>query len=128
MMTEITIVTRNGIDFAMLPLADYYLISEAAETASDAQAILSASRNPQDYIPLELAERIWNGENAIRVWRDHRGMTQAELATACGLARPYIAQLEAGKRQMSVAVLGRLAEALDTDVAFLMPVADAKLH
>ncbi len=34
----------------------------------------------------------------LAFWRARRGLTQAELARTAGLSRPYLAQIEAGKR------------------------------
>jgi len=46
------------------------------------------------------------------VWREHRGLTQQQLAEAAGISVPYLSQIEAGKRQGSAEVLAAIAKAL----------------
>jgi predicted transcriptional regulator len=53
-----------------------------------------------------------DGENTLRVWRDHRGMCSKEWAEATGLAAPYISQLETGKREGIIETFKKLAAAL----------------
>lgn len=52
------------------------------------------------------------GGNPVRLWRKYRRQTQAQLAKRCGIAVPYLSQIEMGKRQPSSAVLKGLALAL----------------
>jgi uncharacterized phage-associated protein len=51
----------------------------------------------EELIPAEIVDRLIDGENKLRVWREYRGMSAKELAEATGLAAPYISQLETGK-------------------------------
>ena len=63
-----------------------------------------------------MADALLGGENPIRVWRDHRRMTQEQLAAAAGVRRAYVAQLESGRRRGSAMVLARIARALKVDI------------
>ncbi len=54
-----------------------------------------------------------DGENALKVWRKHRGVTQRALAKAAGKSKSYICEIEAGKKSPSVKTLKALAKALD---------------
>lgn len=56
---------------------------------------------------------ILDGANPLRVWREHRGLTQQQLADQAGISKPYLSQLEAGKRTGSATVLSALAQALN---------------
>ena len=49
----------------------------------------------------------------LRLWRFHRGLTQAQLARAAGLPRPNLSAIERGKREVSLSTLRALALALD---------------
>jgi DNA-binding XRE family transcriptional regulator len=69
------------------------------------------SRNEEAF-PAEVADGIIDGENPIRVFREYRGLTQEKLAKAAHIARPYLAELEACKKQGSVAVLKKIARLL----------------
>jgi DNA-binding XRE family transcriptional regulator len=79
-----------------------------------------AKRNP-DFVPATLVDRLLAGENPVRVWRHHRGMTQAALAGGARIAKPHLSQLESGKRTASQSVLRRLAQALRVDIDDLVP-------
>ena len=46
-----------------------------------------------------MVDRILNGENLVRVWREHRGLTVSALAQMAGIAQPYLSQIETGKRE-----------------------------
>jgi transcriptional regulator with XRE-family HTH domain len=59
---------------------------------------------------------ILDGANPIRVWREHRGLSQQQLAETAGISKPYLSQLEAGKREASQRVIRRLAKALRVDL------------
>ena len=48
----------------------------------------------------------------IRTMREMRGMTADELATAVGKSRPYIANIEAGRKPLPTLLLPRVAAAL----------------
>jgi DNA-binding XRE family transcriptional regulator len=49
-------------------------------------------------------------------WRKHRGLTQIELSQAADISQPYLAQLENGQREGTVAVYGRLAKLLNVRI------------
>ena len=44
-----------------------------------------------------------DGENKLRVWREHRGISAKELAEATGLAAPYISQARRNHRDVQEA-------------------------
>ena len=50
-------------------------------------------RGEDELIPLGITERRLAGGSAVKVWREHRGMTQEGLAKASGVSRPMIAVL-----------------------------------
>lgn len=62
----------------------------------------------------------------IRRWRLERGLSQEDVAHRVGIDLSYFGQIERGKRNPTIAVLGRIADALDTPlVRFLDAVPDA---
>ncbi|MCH8002882.1 MAG: helix-turn-helix domain-containing protein [Proteobacteria bacterium] len=69
---------------------------------------------------LDVTERLVAGVHPIKVFRDYRGMTQAELARQVGLSPMYISQIETGRRGGSTKALRRIAAALDIDLADLV--------
>ncbi len=60
------------------------------------------------------------GPNYLRMWREFRRMTQAELAEAVDTNANMIGYLESGERGLSVKWLRRLAPALDTTPGMLL--------
>lgn len=52
--------------------------------------------------------------------RKDKKMTQSELAVSSGLDRTYISDIERGKRNPTISVLLRLAEALGVSVSVLI--------
>jgi transcriptional regulator with XRE-family HTH domain len=63
-------------------------------------------------IPSEVTYALLDGANPVRVWREHRGLTQQQLAQAAGISVPYLSQIESGKRAGSTDVLAALARGL----------------
>ena len=121
-MTEITVITEDGEQFAKVPLGLWQTVSAEIEAHRDSAVIAGASREARDYIPLEVASRIWDGVSPVRAWREHRRMTQNRLAEATGMARAFLSQVETGKRDLSVKMLQKVAMALNADISFLVPV------
>lgn len=80
------------------------------QTYDRAKAALAAGED--GLIPADYANRLLNGENALRVYRDLRGMTQAALAEKASVNRVTVAEIETGRKQGSVTALRALANAL----------------
>lgn len=56
----------------------------------------------------------------IKQWREHRGLTQAQLSGRVGISEPHLSLIENGKRQYTQETLEALADALSTDAASLL--------
>jgi DNA-binding XRE family transcriptional regulator len=74
----------------------------------------------EEFLPAEMVDALLDGANPIRVWREHRRLSQQQLAEVAGISKPYLSQLEAGKREASQRVIRRLAEALRVDLDDLL--------
>ena len=61
----------------------------------------------------------------IRAVREARGMSQAELAKRMGVVQQTGAKYESAGRDMRSGTIARLAQALDTSIAFLLGQTDA---
>ena len=68
-------------------------------------------------IPDELLDRL--GQK-VRALRSGRGMTRKMLAADSAVSERYLAQLEQGQGNISIALLQRVALALRTDLAALV--------
>jgi transcriptional regulator with XRE-family HTH domain len=76
----------------------------------------------------ECGERIFDGENALLVWREARGLSIEELAKRTNLAVAYLRKCEDGKRHLSPANEKVVAKALDIDPCELEPFPSAFGH
>jgi len=70
----------------------------------------------EELIPDYMVRQLLDSENPIRVWREYRALTQAELAHAAGISTAYLSQLESGKRVGTAGVLSRIAQSLNVTV------------
>lgn len=114
MKTEI--IERKGRRFAVVPLKAYEQLVHDAEMLDDVRAYDAAKARHEETFPAAVADRLLNGENPILVFRSYRGLTQKELANSAHIARPYLAELETGRKQGSVAVLKRVSRALRVEL------------
>ncbi|MBE0437432.1 MAG: helix-turn-helix transcriptional regulator [Methylomicrobium sp.] len=113
---SVQFIEQNGQRlYAVVPVAEFDELLDKAEMLDDIKAYDEAMARDEEMIPAEVVYRLLD-ENKIKVWREYRELTQAELAQCCGLAQATIAQLEGGKRTGSVTVLKKIAEALSLDL------------
>ncbi|AEF98661.1 helix-turn-helix domain-containing protein [Methylomonas methanica] len=114
---SVQFIEQNGQkQYAVMPVADYEKLLEKAEMLGDITAYDQALTSEDELVPAEIVNRLLNGENKIKVWREHRGLTQAGLAESCKMAQASIAQMESGKRTGTIAALKKIAETLDVDL------------
>jgi predicted transcriptional regulator len=62
------------------------------------------------------------GPNFLRKWREHRKLSQVELAEMVGTSHQVIGYLERGRTQLSAKWLRRLADALSTTPGHLLDI------
>ncbi|MGV8854357.1 MAG: helix-turn-helix transcriptional regulator [Devosia sp.] len=105
-MNEMITITR----------AEYEHLRQAAEDLADIEAYDRAIAAGEESIPAEYVNRMIDGESPLRVFRDLRGLTQAALATASGVNRVQIADIEAKRKTGSVATLRKLAASLGVTI------------
>ncbi len=114
-MTVQFIETEAG-RLAVLPEAEYRRLAEAAEDAADATAIdrfrERLAVGDEELVPAAIVNRLIAGENPVRVWREHRGLTSKALAEAAGVTPAYLSQIEGGQRDGSFETMRKLAAAL----------------
>lgn len=63
-----------------------------------------------------------NFSDKIRLLRQSQRLTQKELAQHIGVAQPYIAEIESGKKKPSTHVLEKLCDALGCSADFLLGI------
>jgi DNA-binding XRE family transcriptional regulator/anti-sigma28 factor (negative regulator of flagellin synthesis) len=108
--------TPIGDDMILISKADYNALVESHDDNIDLIAIAELRRKiasgEEEMVPSEMVDRILNGENLTRVWREHRGLTIKALAAMIDVAPAYLSQIETGKRDGTVKTMQRIAKAL----------------
>jgi mRNA interferase RelE/StbE len=100
-------------DSVTIPRAEYDRLLADAKLLADIAAYDTAMTARGEGMPGPVLARLVNGENAARVIREWRGLTQAEAARRAGLHRVQLHDIETGKKRGSVDTLKALAAALD---------------
>lgn len=121
MSAQIQYIERDGRrEYAVVPIDTYRSLLEKAEMLDDIrdfdEALRELEHGEDELIPGEVVHRLIDGEPPVRVWREHRGLSQAQLAKQAGVTQGAVAQLESGSRRGSVTLLRKLAIALDVDM------------
>ena len=110
--------------------AEYDRLCAAEEDFADLQAALATrariEAGTDELVPAAVADRIIDGASPLRVWREHRGLSQSALASDTGVDRARIADIEAGRATGSDATLHALADALKLTVEDLHPATRRK--
>lgn len=125
MSAQVQIIEKDGVpEYAIVPIEQYrrllVLVEDAADIA-DADAALAAIQAGEEVYPAELVACLaLADEPPLKVWREYRGMTQDRLAVLAGVSKSYISQIEAGKKNGSVKVMRKVAEALAVDLDDLL--------
>ena len=120
----VKILESNGKPaFAVLPYDEYIALRELAEDAQDAVTLARFAKRhasgKEETVPVEVVDRLLAGEPPLRVWREFRGMTAAQVAAAVQITPAHVSKIESGKGEPSVALLKRLARVLRVDMEVL---------
>ena len=71
-------------------------------------------------MPDDLQEKLALKEaHPIKLVRKYRGLTQGELAQEAGISRPYLTEIETGRKEGSIRAIKALAESLDVPLDVL---------
>jgi DNA-binding XRE family transcriptional regulator len=98
-----------------IPRSEYEALRAALDCFEDAAAVAAyRATRADESLPIEVADRLLAGENPLRVWRRHRGMTQRALAAVIG--KSYLSEIESGKKDGSIRVIKAAAKALGVDL------------
>ncbi|MFA6964465.1 helix-turn-helix domain-containing protein [Bosea sp. (in: a-proteobacteria)] len=109
-------LTIDGQAYVALTRGRYEQLVELVEDAADAAAVERfkerLAAGDEELLPSEMVDRMLAGENLVRVWREHRGLTVSALAEKAGIAQPYLSQIETGKREGTLQTMKKIADAL----------------
>ena len=88
------------------------------EDASDVEAVRTfnerLARGEEELIPAEFVNRMIDGENKVKVWREYRGLLARDLAEKAGISIEELNKIENGS--MSPDNAARIAAALGLTV------------
>lgn len=112
--------TPNGDEMVVLPRAEYEALIDIAEMAADVSAYDEAKKRivagEDERVPGQFVDRLIDGENPVRVWRDFRGLSAKDLAAEAGISAAYLSEIETGKKEGSLSVLKAIAKILRVDL------------
>jgi DNA-binding XRE family transcriptional regulator len=99
-----------------IPRVEWEALRDRVEDLEDALVVERFRKeyglDTDAFIPEAVADRLLDGEAPLRVWRNHRGLTQEALAKASGVSRALIADIETGRKRGSIETTFALADAL----------------
>lgn len=117
-------------EMAIVPRMEYERLKAIEqETKEDAGVAALIARAKKEIaggaplIPKEVVDRLANGDNPIRVLRQFREETQAELATGVEITQHYLSDLETGKRKGPLELHQKIARYLGVPLDLLAPIA-----
>lgn len=96
----------QGKPYVLIPLHDYRAMMSDHSGGEDL---------PDDILDALTAKQ----ESPVKILRKYRGLTQVELAEKAGISRPYLAEIETGKKDGSIRAIKALAKALGVNSALL---------
>jgi DNA-binding XRE family transcriptional regulator len=119
------IIERDGKPaYALVPIDEWDRIVEMLEDVADLQACDEVLADPKhEWVPFAVVQALVEGQNPIKVWREHRRLTREQLAERAGLDTPTITRLEEGRAEIPSELLARLATALALEPEDLSPTA-----
>jgi predicted transcriptional regulator len=100
-------------------------MAKATEAAEDAGTVRLVARARKEIaaggplLPKQVADRLANGKNAVRVLREWRAVTQMDLSSKTGLSQSHISDIEGGRRTGTPGALRRIADALKVPLDLL---------
>ncbi|MBF0626212.1 MAG: helix-turn-helix transcriptional regulator [Magnetococcales bacterium] len=113
-MSVIQFIENNGRkEYAILPYPLFERLATLIEEVEDLQAVEAfhdrddGFRIPEAILRCELA-----GESPIKLWREHRGLTPAQLAEQSDVALVVLERIEAQAIVVPPETLDRLSRAL----------------
>lgn len=111
---------ENEQTYVLVPEETYQQWQEMREDLYDVAAYDYAKSLNSEAFPMELFDAIDAGESGVKLFREYRGKTIAELAETSGLSSAYLSQIEHGKRDGTIKTMQAIAVALNVDLDMLV--------
>lgn len=110
------ITTPKGETLIMLSESEYERLVDLADVAIADRVMANVAAGRDEFIPSEIVDRLLAGENKVKVWRGHRGLSARELAEKTGLSASYISEIESGRKEGSISAMKKIAAAMGLDL------------
>lgn len=105
-----------------IPREEYERLRKAADMLEDLEDEAAFDRfkarfaaGDEEFIPSEMVDRLLRGDNHVKVWREHRGLSEDELAVRAGVSRGEVDEIERG-HEPSLAMMRLIAAALNVTI------------
>lgn len=93
----------EGKPYVLIPLQEY-------------RSLLTPDKKGPVYSD-EVFKKLTEGrEHPVKIFRKEKGLTQEELAKAAKISRPYLTEIETGRKRGSVTALKNIAYVLEVDL------------
>jgi DNA-binding XRE family transcriptional regulator len=118
------IKSPGGEDMVLLSVAEYERLIEAAEDLRDSFIAENSRREiesgKEELLSHVEVKELLAAKTPLAFWRKKRGLTQAALAKATGVAQGFLSEIEAGQKPGTTATLRKIADALRITVDDLL--------
>jgi ribosome-binding protein aMBF1 (putative translation factor) len=112
----------KGDDIVILSRKEYdRLLVAANEDASDSAVAKKAIARNEEVLSEAEMDELLAAKTPLAFWRRKRGLTQIDLAKAAKIAQGFLSEIESGLKTGDVAVLLRIAVALEISLLDLVP-------
>jgi antitoxin component HigA of HigAB toxin-antitoxin module len=112
-MSKVQMIEIEGRRAYLVPADIWERVKAMVEDAQDAATYAEAQANDDGFrVPHAVVLAEIDGAHPVKAWRDFRGLTLQALADAAGVSKPYVSQIEGGKRAGTTATLKKLAGVL----------------
>jgi hypothetical protein len=79
MNQDVQLIERDGKpEYAVIPYDDFEELTRLAEAMRDIESFDAALADPGETVPHAVMRRLVDGESPLKVWREHRGLSQVE--------------------------------------------------
>jgi ribosome-binding protein aMBF1 (putative translation factor) len=114
------LITQGGKPaFIVIPIEEWRRIEATLEDRADTAAMRAFLKSPTETFPDAMVAAILDGTHPLKALREHRGLTQAELAKDCRTSAVYLSQIERGDRRAGRKLLEKLGKALSVEANLL---------
>ena len=115
-MTTRQIIRQGGkAAFVVIPIAEWRRIEARLEDKADIAAVRAFLDDRGETFPDAVVAALLDGASPVKTFREHRGLTQAEIARAAQTSAAYVSQIERGVRRAGRKLTARLGTALRID-------------